>query len=179
MNDDTEIISSDWIESMLEHAQRKEVGVVGCKLLYPNGKIQHAGVVMGIYNNSGHAFKGINNNINYYFDLPHVIRNVSAVTFACAMIKTDIYKKIGGLDEKNLKVAFNDTDFCLKIRQMGYLIVYTPYSILYHHESVTKPLHCLPGEPEYMKKNGKKIIECDPYYNPNLTRKREDFTLDV
>jgi GT2 family glycosyltransferase len=179
LNDDTEIITPNWIEEMLMYGQREDVGIVGCKLLYPNNTIQHAGVIFGVYGNSGHAFKGIPNNLHYYFDFPHVVRNVSAVTFACAMIKTKIYNEIGGLDEKKLKVAFNDTDFCLRARKKGYLIIYTPHAVLYHLESVTKPVHYLPGEVDYMKKRWKKVIENDPYYNPNLTRKKEDFSLNI
>jgi len=179
LNDDIEIITPNWIEEMLMYGQRKDVGIVGCKLLYPNNTIQHAGVIFGVYENSGHAFKGIPNDVHYYFDFPHVVRNVSAVTFACAMIKKNLFDQIGYLDEKNLKVAFNDTDFCLRARKKGYLIVYTPYAMLYHLESVTKPVHYLPGEINFIKKKWKIIIEKDPYYNPNLTRKKEDYTLNI
>lgn len=179
LNDDMKLITPNWLEAMMEQFQRNKVGIVGCKLLYPDNKIQHAGVIFGVYNNSGHAFKGINNNLNYYFDFPHVVRDVSAVTFACALMKTRLYREIGGLDEVKFKVAFNDTDFCLKVRKKGLEIIYTPHASLIHFESVTKPVHILPGEVGAFRKKWKNVIAHDPYYNPNLTRKKEDYSLNI
>ena len=114
LNDDITVITPDWIEAMLEHAQRPDVGVVGPKLLYPDRSIQHAGVIMGPHRNSGHAFKRFAEDDPGYFDLARVIRNCSAVTFACAMMRRSVFEEVGGLDEQNLAVAFNDVDLCLR-----------------------------------------------------------------
>src|SRR5262249_8228813 len=146
LNDDITVIAPDWIEAMLEHAQRPEVGVVGAKLLYPDRSLQHAGVVMGPFENCGHAFKRFAEHDTGYFDLPRVIRNCSAVTFACAMMRRSVFEEVGGLDAENLAVAFNDVDICLRVRERGYSVVYTPHAVLVHHESVTKMLHANEGE---------------------------------
>ena len=179
LNDDITVITPDWIEAMLEHAQRPEVGVVGAKLLFPDETIQHAGVILGPYDNSGHAFKHFPATDPGYFDLPHVIRNCSAVTFACAMMRRELYEEVGGLDEVNLRVAFNDVDFCLRVRERGHWNVYTPYAVLYHHESVTKQVMVEPGEVEYMRRRWGHVIRHDPFYNPNLTRKGEDYSINL
>jgi GT2 family glycosyltransferase len=143
LNNDTEVIMPDWIESMLEYAQLPETGAVGCKLLYPNNTIQHAGVVLGMINDDnilptpGHIFKNDTDGIqSSYYQMIHSIRNYSALTAACIMVKKNKYQEIGGLDEK-LKIAFNDVDFCLKLLKQGYNNVYTPYSMIYHHESIS------------------------------------------
>lgn len=180
LNDDIEVVTPSWIEAMLEYSQQtNEVGLVGCKLLYPDGAIQHAGVVMGIYNNSGHGFKGVHNDVDFYFSLPHVVREVTAVTFACVMVRTSLYKEVGGLDAETFKVAFNDVDFCLKVRKRGLKVIYTPFSVLIHHESVTKSVHMLPGEVDSMRNRWTKEIAQDPYYNPNLTRTTEDYQVKL
>jgi GT2 family glycosyltransferase len=179
MNDDMTVITPDWVEAMLEHAQRPEVGIVGPKLLYPDEAIQHAGVILGPYQNSGHAFKHFPANDPGYFDLAQVIRNCSAITFACAMMRRALYDEVGGLDEKNLRVAFNDVDMCLRVRERGYWNVYTPHAVLYHLESVTKKVTVEPGELEFMQRRWAHVIQHDPFYNPNLTRKGEDYTLNL
>lgn len=181
LNDDTEVITPEWIEAMLEHAQREEIGVVGCKLLFPDHTIQHAGVTLGVLPpyHCGHAFKHARNDGSIYFDFPHVVRNVSAVTFACAMMRTSLYRELGGLDEVHFKVAFNDVDFCLRASAQGYRNLYTPYATLYHHESVTRKGLILPGEIEALTKKWGALIHQDPYYNPNLTKNTEDWTLNV
>lgn len=179
LNDDTTILTPDWIESMLEHAQRPEVGVVGAKLLFPNDHIQHAGVILGPYDNCGHAFKHYPDHDHFFPELPQVIRNCSAVTFACVMMRRSVYEEVGGLDEVNLRVAFNDVDFCLRVQDLGYQIVYTPHAMLYHHESVTKETIFMPGEVEYMQNCWEHVIRHDPYYNPNLTRDGEDYSLNL
>jgi glycosyltransferase involved in cell wall biosynthesis len=192
LNNDTEVISSDWLSAMLEHAQREEVGAVGCKLLYPNNTIQHAGLILGISGTpgllgvAGHSHKLLPNIASGYFGRPHVIHNLSAVTAACVMIRKEVFDEVGGFDE-NLAIAFNDIDLCLKIRQKGYLIVYTPYAELFHHESLSRGYEDTPKKIErfsrefkYMRdKWGLVIDKGDPYYNPNLSLEHEDFRIKI
>ena len=182
LNDDTAVISPEWLTAMLEHAQRKEVGAVGAQLWYPNGIIQHAGVVMGIHGNCSHAFKGLPGGLPHYFDFPNLIRNCSAVTGACLLVARDKFLEAGAFDEVNLAVAFQDVDLCLKLLELGYRNVYTPYAKLYHFESATKTEKDKipdPVEDAFMKKKWAKYIADDPYYNPNLARRREDFSLAI
>jgi GT2 family glycosyltransferase len=156
------------------------VGVVGAKLLYPDGRIQHAGVVMGLYDNCGHAFKALDGGVSHYFDFSDVIRNVSAVTGACLMTKRDIFWEVGGFDEDDFAVAFNDIDLCLKIGSLGYRVLYTPHALLYHHEAFSKTSKDLiphPQEVARMREKWASVIERDPFYSPNLTRNEEDYSL--
>ena len=180
LNDDTSVIEPGWLEAMLELAVLPEVGAVGAKLLYPDGRIQHAGVVMGLYDNCGHAFKGLDGSTSHYFDFTDVIRNVSAVTGACLMTRADVFWKVGGFDEVQFAVAFNDIDLCLKIGNQGYQVLYTPHALLHHHEAFSKTSKDLvphPQEVEAMRLKWESIIDADPYYNPNLTRNDEDYSL--
>lgn len=180
LNDDTSVISADWLTSMLELAAQPEVGAVGAKLLYPDGRIQHAGVVMGIYDNCGHAFKGLDGSVSHYFDFPDVIRNVSAVTGACLMTRAEVFWAAGGFDETKFAVAFNDIDLCLKIGKLGYRVLCTPHALLYHHEAFSKTSKDLVPHPEevaQMRSKWDGIIAWDPNYNPNLTRNDEDYSL--
>jgi GT2 family glycosyltransferase len=181
LNDDTSVISTEWLSAMLEHAQCREIGAVGAQLWYPNNVIQHAGVVMGLYGNCSHAFKGLPSELpHYYFDLPNLIRNCSAVTGACLLVARDKFFQAGAFDEINLAVAFQDIDLCLKLLELGYRNVYTPYAKLYHYESATKTDKDKipdPLEDAFMKRKWAKYIANDPYYNPNLTRRKEDFSL--
>jgi len=179
LNNDTEVMNEDWIESMLEHAQRPEVGAVGAKLLFPNNQIQHAGVVVGIAGLANHVFSQSSVLDHGYCGLKSVVRNYSAVTAACIMVRKNVYGEIGGLDAENLAVSFNDVDFCLRLREKGYLIVYTPYTELIHYESLTRGYNVAMNEIEYMQRKHKGIIARDPYYNENLTRERLDFSLRV
>jgi GT2 family glycosyltransferase len=174
LNDDITVITPDWIESMLEYAQQPEIGVVGAKLLYPDGTIQHAGVTLGPYNGTGHAFKFFRGDNPGYFGLPDAVCNYLGVTFACALMKTSLLKTLGGLDEENLPIAFNDVDFCLRAFEAGYRNVYTPHAALVHHESVTKKVIAKPSEIGRLRTRWGRFIDHDPYYNPNLTRKGED-----
>lgn len=180
LNDDTLVITPEWLTAMLEHAQRREVGAVGAQLWYPNDVIQHAGVVMGLYGNCSHAFKGVAAGVPYYFDFPNLIRNCSAVTGACLLVAREKFFEAGAFDEVNLAVAFQDVDLCLKLLELGYRNVYTPYARLYHYESATKTeKDKIPDavEDEFMKSKWAKYIADDPYYNPNLARLKEDFSL--
>jgi GT2 family glycosyltransferase len=177
LNNDVEVISPDWLEAMVEHAQRAEVGVVGAKLLYPNDTVQHSGLVVGLGGFADHAFRGAPACAPGYRGLASVVRNTSGVTGACMMVRRSVFTELGGFDER-LRVAFNDVDFCLRARECGLLVVQTPHAVLRHHESATRgPLH--PGaEYRFMRRRWSDVIEAgDPYYNPNLTLDREDYGL--
>jgi GT2 family glycosyltransferase len=184
LNNDTEVVGEYWLEAMLEHSQRPEVGMVGALLLYPNGsrshrpsRIQHAGVTIGVGGVAGHAFKHLPADRSNYYDLHRVIRNCSAVTAACAMMRRSVFDEVGGFDEK-LKVAFGDVDLCLRVRESGYRVVYTPYAMVYHHECATRGrLHPAEDEAYAIDRWGDAIIKGDPYYNPNLTLLRQDYSL--
>lgn len=135
LNNDTTIIEPSWIESMLEHAQRDEIGIVGAKLLYPDQTIQHCGVVCCPY--PEHLHRGLPDHDPGYFYFPHIIRNYHVLTFACVMLRTALFKQVGGLYEK-LAIEFNDVDICARISALGYRNVYTPYAKLYHYESKSR-----------------------------------------
>jgi O-antigen biosynthesis protein len=177
LNNDTEIIDGDWLRAMLEHSQRPDVGVVGAKLLYSDSRIQHAGVIVGIGGVAGHAH--LLNPADYpgYFGRAQLPQNLSAVTFACAMTRRDVFNQLGGLNEKDLTIAFNDIDFCLRAREAGYLVVYTPFATLFHHESRSRGYEDNPQKQErfareiaYMQKRHHAILaKGDPYYNPQLS----------
>ncbi len=186
LNNDTEVISNEWLEAMIEHAIRPEVGAVGARLLYPNNTIQHAGVVLGIKGIADHSHKYFSKKHAGYFGRAKAIQNVSAVTGACMMVRKNIFTEIGGFNEKDLAIAYNDIDFCLKLRQKGLLNIYTPYSELFHHESLSRGYEKTRGkilrfqqEREYMLRTWKEILQNDPYYNPNLTLEREDFSISL
>jgi GT2 family glycosyltransferase len=190
LNNDTEVITPDWIEGMLEHAQRESIGAVGCKLLYPNNTIQHAGVILGIkggitkYGIAGHAFKNFyDGDQGTYFQQPHSVKNYSAVTAACLMIDK---KKFIEFDPK-FKVAFNDIDFCLKLLKKRYFNLYNGQIKLYHHESVSV------GKPEFknrdlktfkkeilkMWKKWSRLLTNDPFYNKHYTLQHENFNIKI
>jgi GT2 family glycosyltransferase len=183
-NNDIEVVDGDWLGAMLEHSQRAEVGMVGGLLLYPNDEtvhapstIQHAGVIVGVGGVAGHAFKYKLADDSQYFDLHRVIRNCTAVTAACAMMKRSVFEEVGGFDE-NLKVAFGDIDLCLRVREKGYRIVYTPHAVLRHHESATRgKMHPFEDETYMINRWRSFFIRGDPYYNPNLTLLKEDYSL--
>jgi GT2 family glycosyltransferase/2-polyprenyl-3-methyl-5-hydroxy-6-metoxy-1,4-benzoquinol methylase len=163
LNNDTEVISPDWIQAMVEHAQRLEVAAVGARLLYPDGRVQHEGIIIGFVGGSA-------GNVDHggFFSLGETIRNCSAVTGACMMVRPEVFWELGGLEER-LGVAFNDVDFCLRAREKGYQIVYTPYAQLLHHESATRGrLHPSEDEAFFRARWGNPGEYKDPYYNPNL-----------
>jgi len=164
LNNDTEVITPEWIEAMLEHSQRPEVAAVGARLLYPDGRAQHEGIIIGVGGGSA-----VNVDHGGYFNLGQMVRNFSAVTGACMMTRRDLFERLGGFDE-SLRVAFNDVDYCLRARERGYLIVYTPYAALYHRESSTRRgLHPQEDELYYRRRWGEPGKYRDPYYNPNLS----------
>lgn len=177
LNDDTEVIAPGWLEAMLEHAQRREVGAVGAKLLYPDGRIQHAGVILGIGGVAAHAHKYYLSGHPGYFSRLEVVQNYSAVTGACLMTRREVWEEVGGLNETDLAVAFNDVDLCIRIREAGHQIIYTPFAELYHHESVSRGFTLNGQEVVYMQRKWGDVLTHDPFYNPNLTMQREDFSL--
>lgn len=186
INNDVEVINPNWLTEMVSQACRDDIGCVGAKLYYSDGKIQHAGVILGIGGVAGHAHKYFNQNHHGYFSRLKLVQNISAVTAACLLVRKELYEAVGGLDEENLKVAFNDVDFCLKVREAGYRNLWTPYAELYHHESVSRGKEDSPEkqvrfrkEVEFMQEKWGESLRHDPYYNPNLTLEREDFSIGV
>ncbi len=179
MNNDIEAISDGWLAAMLEHSQRPEVGAVGCKLLFPNDTIQHAGVIFGINGTAIHHHQGFARNSHGYWGLLNLIRNYSAVTAACMMVRKELFLQFGGFDEDNFAIAYNDVDLCLRLRERGLLIVYTPYAVMYHHESATRGYDLDRDEVKALQERWGHVQQRDPYYNPNLTRKTEDFSLNI
>ncbi len=177
LNNDTEVISAEWLRAMLEHSQRRDVGVVGAQLLYPDRSLQHAGVIIGLGGVAGHSHLMLPTGHPGYFSRPRLIQNLSAVTFACAMTRRDVFEQLGGLNDKELTVAFNDIDYCLRAREAGYLVVYTPYASLFHRESKTRGLDVSPekrarfsAEIDYMQSRHAGVFKHgDPYYNPHLS----------
>ena len=183
LNDDTEVITGGWLKEMLGHAQRPEVGAVGARLLFFDGRVQHAGVLVGggsmwMPGVATHSHLHYPSHSPGYFDAATVTRNYSAVTAACMMLRRSVFEEVGGFDEKNLPVLFNDVDLCLRIRELDYLIVYTPYAQLYHHESASRG-HFSGGSGEflYMRERWGKVLDNDPYYNPNFALYGGDFNL--
>lgn len=189
LNNDTQVISMNWLEAMLMYAQRPDVGAVGAKLYYGDRTIQHAGVVVGLgaHRTAGHTHYKINyDNLGYMGKLCYA-QNVSAVTGACLMVKKSIYDEVGGLDEA-FRVALNDVDFCLRVREKGYLNVFTPFAELYHFESASRGIDVADEakakryeeESALFREKWKDFLEKgDPYYNPNFSLDRSDYSLRV
>jgi GT2 family glycosyltransferase len=186
LNNDTKVITPDWIQNMLVFLRRKEVGVVGAKLYYPDDTIQHAGVVLGLGGIAGHAFVKFNKNDDGYFGRLKIVQNVSIVTAACLMVRRDVFEEVDGLDEA-YRVAFNDVDFCMKVRNAGYLIVWTPYAELYHYESKSRGYDDTPEKQKRFEEEvnrfktlwAKELKEGDPYYNKNLSLLSYDYSLRI
>lgn len=184
LNNDTEIIEKDVIREMLGYCQREDVGAVGARLLYQDDTIQHAGVVVGFGGIAGHTFIGLHRAENSYFHRAMCAQDYSAVTAACIMTKKVLFDQVEGFTEE-LAVAFNDIDFCMKIRSLGKLVVYNPYALLYHYESKSRGLE---DTPEKVARFNREIAifakrwpdilrNGDPYYNPNLTLRKSNFAL--
>jgi GT2 family glycosyltransferase len=167
MNDDIEIITPDWIEAMLEFSQQPAIGAVGAQLLFPDDTQQHTGVVIQ-NGNPRHPFYHAPADHPGYFHSSQVHRNYSAVTGACTMTRKEVFDAVGGYSER-FALSYNDIDFCLKIRELGKRIVYTPYAKMYHHESVSRPL-TRPDHVNAFKEFWLPRFPLDPCYNPNLTR---------
>jgi GT2 family glycosyltransferase len=184
MNNDIEVISPDWLSEMVSHACRHSVGAVGAKLLYPSDRVQHAGVVIGIGGCAGHVHKGLPAAHWGYFSRACVTQNFSAVTGACLAVRREHYLAVGGLNETDLKVAFNDIDFCLRLSERGLKTVFTPRALLYHHESATRGYEDNPEkiarferEVAFFRDRWRALLYADPFYSPNLTLAHENMGL--
>jgi len=184
LNNDIEIITPNWIEEMLMFCQRGDVGAAGAKLYYPNNTIQHAGVILGAGGIAGHAFYKEHRDAGGYMGKLRIAQNLSAVTAACMMAKRSAFEEVGGFSPE-IRASFNDVDFCLKLREAGYLIVWTPYAEAYHHESKTRGYNTTPEkkiefekEIEQVKAKWAKELDAgDPYYNCNFSLKKADYSL--
>ncbi len=184
LNNDTEVISSDWLDEMVSHLLRPGVGVVGAKLYYGNGLIQHAGDAVGPGGCADHLHNGLSANDSGYQRRAVSAQELSAVTAACLLTHKDLYLALGGLDETHLPIAFNDVDYCLRVREAGRRIIWTPFAELYHHESIsrgkdvsTQQQRRAKSELRYMKRRWACVLNHDPAYNPNLSYERPDFSL--
>jgi GT2 family glycosyltransferase len=185
LNNDTEIVTPDWLEALLEQALRPAIGAVGANLLYPDGRVQHGGVVLGIGGVAGHSHRGYPPGDAGYFGALRTITNYSAVTAACLAVRRSVYDAVGGLDE-TLTVAFNDVDFCLRIRAAGYRNVWLPHVVLRHGESRSRghdiglaKTHRSLAESRVMLDRWHATIDDDPYYSPHLTRLDESYGIRV
>lgn len=184
INNDVEVITPEWLGELVSHVVRPGVGCVGAKLYYPNDTIQHAGVVCGVGGIANHAHRYFPKEAPGYFGRLWVVHNVSAVTGAVLLLRKQVFEEVGGLDEQGLPVAFNDVDLCLKAVAAGYRNIWTPYAELYHYESISRGSDDSPekrgrfeGECQVMRDRWGAMLANDPFYNPNLTRRREDFSL--
>lgn len=188
LNNDTAIFDGDWLAALLNHAQRPEVGAVGAKLYYPDGRIQHGGVVLGLRGVAEHPFIGESGQAPGYMHRLQVDQNYSVVTAACLMVRRSVYLEVGGMDEQDLKVSFNDVDLCLKVSAAGYLNVWTPYAKVMHEGSVSQSrvdtlaweakIKRFKGEQEAMYERWLPRLARDPAYNPNLSLDGMGFALD-
>jgi len=186
MNNDIEVLAPDWLAIMATQALRPEVGAVGALLLYPDSRIQHAGVVIGVGNAAGHAHRFLRPEAEGYFRRHALPQFISAVTGACLVVRKDKFLAVGGLDEENFAVAFNDVDLCLKLNQRGWQSFYEPRAVLVHHESVSRGFDTDPvGAARFAKElaalqriwQTNEIV--DPYHHPMLSRASEQFALDL
>ena len=191
LNNDTEILHAEWLDRMVRHAQRPEVGIVGARLVYPeSGLVQHAGVILGMDSVADHLFLGVRDiHESGYMDRAHLDQNFSAVTAACLMIRKSIYDDVGGMDEENLAISYNDIDLCLEVREKGYLVTWTPYTVLVHHGSVSQISEFSPRADEnsrrflrektFMLKKWLPQIANDPYFNRHLTLATREIQIEA
>jgi len=183
MNDDCEVLAGDWLDEMVSQLLQPAVGAVGAKLLYPDGRVQHAGVVLGVTGVAGHGYRFADRISDGHFGNLQLARNVSASTGACLVVRKEAWDQVRGLDAEHLAVTYNDVDLCLRIREAGWRVVWTPFAELTHHESVTRGSNTgakvdgLSTEVEYMKARWGQLLRNDPAYNPNLTLEDESYGL--
>ena len=190
LNNDLEVISPDWLDEMAAQALRPEIGAVGAMLYYPDDTVQHAGAVLGLTGPAGkdgvagHAFKSFKRGEEGQRNRLRLVQNYSAVTAACLVIRRDVFEKVGGFNERDLAVAFNDIDFCLRVRKAGFRNLWTPFAEFYHHESASRGLEDTPekiarfqSEVVYMRRTWGPLLDNDPAYNSNLSLQHEDFSL--
>lgn len=186
LNNDIEVINPDWLTEMVSHALRADIGCVGAKLYYDDDTIQHAGLILGTGDVATYVHKYFPRSSSGYFGRLICVQNCSAVTGACLVVRREVYERVGGLNERDLEVAFNDVDFCLRVRELGLRNLWTPYAELYHHESKSRGAEDTPEklarfqkEAAYMKNRWKGVLEQDRYYNPNLTLLNDKLGLRV
>jgi glycosyltransferase involved in cell wall biosynthesis len=184
LNNDLEVITPGWLDEMVSQALRPGIGCVGAMLYYPNDTIQHAGSIIGLGGVAGHAFLAFPRGTEGRFNRARLVQNYSAVTAACLVVRKAVYDQVGGLDEVDLAVAFNDVDFCLKVREAGYQNLWTPFAEFYHHESASRGTDDTPEkedrfrrEVEVMMLRWGPLLQGDPAYNPNLSLETNDFGL--
>lgn len=183
LNNDLEVTHPDWLTEMVSQAARPEIGAVGACLRYPDGRIQHGGVILGMKGIGAHAHAGLIDE-DGYFSRPHLVQNFSAVTAACLVMRKAVYTQVGGLDETHLTVAFNDVDLCLRIQQIGLRVLWTPFAELRHYESTSRgqedtlaKQQRFAAEVHYMTDHWHDKLQNDPFYNPNLALDKELFSL--
>jgi glycosyltransferase involved in cell wall biosynthesis len=183
LNNDVQVIDGDWLREMVSHAWRPEIGVVGAMLYYPNDTIQHAGVILGIGGVAGHSHVGLPRGCPGDKHRAALAQSMSAVTAACAVLRAEVFREVGGLDE-SLQVAFNDVDLCLRVRERGYRNLWTPFAELYHHESASRGYEDTPEklvrfrrEENLMQERWGRALLRDPAYNPNLSVTAAPFSL--
>ena len=186
INNDVEVINGDWLTELVSHALRPDIGCVGAKLYYPDDTIQHAGIVLGIGGVAGHSHKHFDRKHAGYFGRLRIAHNVAAVTAAALVVRRAVWDEVGGLNEAELSVAFNDVDFCLRVMAKGYRNVWTPHAELYHDESRSRgsdealeKAARFRKECEVMRRCWGALLERDPYYSPHLTLIREDYSLSL
>ena len=184
LNNDTEVITPDWLEEMLGHLIQPDVGVVGAKLYFSDRRVQHAGDTVGPGGCAHHLHSFLEHDAPGYCGRAVQAQDLSAVTGACLLTWRKLYQELGGLDEAHLAVAFNDVDYCLRVREAQRRVVWTPYAELFHHESVSRgkddnaeKIARAEREVRFMRKRWKHLLHHDPFYNPNLSYERPDFSL--
>ncbi len=184
LNNDIEVITADWLEQLVRYAVKPEIGCVGAKLLYPDGRIQHAGVILGIHGVGAHVQRLHDRDADGYCKRLKFPQEYTAITAACLAIRKEVFDQVGGLNQKDLKVGFNDVDLCLKVKEAGYNNIWTPLAELYHHESVSRGPETSPEkarrlakEAAYIMQRWGSILQNDPAYNPNLTLTASNFEL--
>lgn len=184
LNNDTEVISPEWLQEMVSLAVQKDIGAVGARLWYPDDTLQHGGVILGIGGIAGHSHRHARKGDRGFFGRAVLCQSLSAVTAACLVVRKAVYEEVEGLNDRDLAVAFNDVDFCLRVREAGYRNVWTPYANLYHYESASRGPDTHPEkrgrfarEKAYMKRRWRDSLTRDPAYSPNLTLEFEDFSL--
>lgn len=184
LNNDVEVREGTWLQEMVAVGQLTRVGVVGARLYYPNGKLQHAGVILGLGGIAGHALRLQSRDDGHYMARTQLTHELSAVTAACMLTPRQVYRSLGGLEETQLAVAYNDVDYCLRVREAGFKVIYAPHAELIHHESVSRGREDTPdkrlrfqNEKRYMVTRWGEQLACDKAYNPNLTIDGETFAV--
>jgi GT2 family glycosyltransferase len=183
LNNDVEIMNADCLSELVSQVSRPEIGIAGARLWYPNGTLQHGGVILGVGGVASHI-DGIRRHEPGYFARQHLAQDFCAVTAACLMVRRKVFEKLGGFDETHLPVTFNDVDFCLRARELGWRIIYSPYAELIHHESISRGIEDTTEkqrrffkESELLLSRWRALIENDPAYNPNLSLAEKRFEL--